>query len=54
LLGADLLVDLVAQLFGELHLGCATVPAEDKGTLIFAMQDGVAAGTNARSHYSEG
>jgi hypothetical protein len=47
LLGADLLVDLLEKLLGELHLGRAAVPAEDMGALIFAIQDSVAAGTDA-------
>ena len=54
LLGADLLIDLLAKLFGELDLGCSTVPAIYKGALIFAMQKGVTTGTDARTHYCEG
>ena len=54
LLGADLLIDLIAKLFGELDLRCSTVPAIDKGALIFAMQKGVTTGTDARTHYCEG
>ena len=54
LLGGDLLVDLLAQFFGELDLGSSAAPAVDEGTLIFAMKDGVAAGADALGHHFEG
>ena len=54
MLSTDLLIDLLAQFFRELHLRCTTVPAIDKGALIFAMQKGVTTGTDARTHYYEG
>lgn len=53
-LGGDLLVDLLAQLFGELDLWSSTVPAVDEGTLLFAMKDRVAAGADALGHHFEG
>jgi len=54
LLGTDLLIDLIAQLFGELHLRCSAVPAVDEGTFIFAMKKRVTTGTDAGTHYFEG
>jgi len=51
---ADLLVDLVTELFGELHLGCSAIPAIDEGAFFFAMKDGVATGTKAGTHYFQG
>ena len=49
-----LLVDLFAQILGELYLRSAAVPAEDKRALVFAMQDRVAAGADMWGHHFEG
>ena len=54
LLGRDLLIDLIAQFFGELDLGCSAVPAIDEGAFIFAMKKRVATGTDAGAHYFQG
>jgi hypothetical protein len=51
-LARDLLVDLLTEFFRELHLGSAAVPAEDEGSFVFAMKDGVAARAKAGTHES--
>jgi hypothetical protein len=54
LLREDLLIDLFAQLFGELDLRSSAVPAEDERALVFAMENSVAAGAGAWGHKYEG
>ena len=54
MLGGDLLIDLIAQFFGELDLRSSAVPAIDEGAFLFAMKKRVATGTDTGAHYFQG